>query len=235
MVCQREGWPFRIMNATKRKCLAGLAIFCLSLTASLAGEVNIRLHVTAVTSALGYSAGENYQFTFTVVGDFSSPQSTFSEEEIDWRQQLVTPRSLWDSFAGSFKNGGGGYTPLNPNNLFSVSSTGLDFTLRDDASIGVWTLDNSPITWVHAFLDTSSYTASSTEITPEAYFAGYPNPAITGGDLAILSHSTNVGFEVISAEVEAVPEPSTGLLVAGGILAGLILRQGRKHGKRPLL
>lgn len=223
------------MSATKRKCLAGLALFCLSLASSPASEVNIRLNVTAVTTALGYTSGENYQFTFTVAGDFSSPQSTFSEEEIDWRQQLETSSLFWDSFAGSFKNGGGDYTPLNPDDLFTVSSTGLDFTLRDDASIGVWTLDNSPITGVHVFLDTSSYTPSSTEITPGNYFAGYPNPTINGGDLALLNHTANVGFEVISAEVEAVPEPSAGILIAGGVLASVLLQRGRKHrALRPL-
>lgn len=218
------------MSATKRKCFAGLALFCLSLAPSPAGEVNIRLHVTAVTTALGYTSGENYQFTFTLAGDFSSPQSTFSEDEIDWRQQLTTSSSLWDSFAGSFENGGGAYTPLNPDDLFAVSSTGLDFTLRDDASIGVRTLANSDITFVHVFLDTSSYTASSTEITPENYFAGYPNPTINGGDLAFVSYGTNVGFEVTSAEVEAVPEPSAGILIAAGVLAGMVLQRWRKHG-----
>lgn len=218
------------MSATIRKCLAGFALFCLSLAPSPAGEVNIRLQVIAVTTALGYTSGENYQFTFTLAGDFSSPQSTFSETEIDWRQQLTTPSSLWDSFAGSFQNGGGAYTPLNPNDLFAVSSIGLDFTLRDDGSIGVWTLDNSAITFVHVFLDTSSYTASSTEITPENYFAGYPHPTISGGDVAFVSHGTNVGFEVTSAEVQAVPEPSAGILIAGGLLAGLMLQRGRKHG-----
>lgn len=223
------------MSALKRHCLAGLALFCLSLAPSLAGEVNIRLDVVAVTTALGYTAGQNYQFTFTLTGDFTSPQSTFTAGSIDWRQQLTTPDSLWQSFAGSFKDGGGAYTPLNPSNFFNVSSTGLLFSLHNDISIGVWSLDDSPITAVNGFLDSHSYTGSATEITPENYFAGYPNPTFTGVDLSFNSHATNVGFEMISAQVQTVPEPSTGLLLAGGLLAGLISQRRRKPGAlRPL-
>lgn len=106
-----------------------------------------------------------------------------------------------------------------------MTSSGLEFSIYNLGDfIGVQALDGTDVTQIYCLLPSDFYMPSPTSITPENYFAGFPNPSFTSGaSMEITTADSWVSFNVINVTV--VPEPSTWALVSLSIVGVAIFRR----------
>jgi len=217
------------MIKAAKTLFVGLFLFTAAMPGGWAQVFSFSVTATAGQTRVGYTAGQSYNFTFNLTGDFLSPDSTFDPAYTEWQDYGSTSTRLVRSIYGSLTNGGGDYSATTPRTWLDIFDETIELNVSGgvDGNIGLYTLGGQLITGIYLELPNDLYTPALVAITPGDYFAGYPATIFSSGLLQINSSGGSLSFNVTRAEIPAaVPEPSTWALVAcGAVGCWLVLRR----------
>lgn len=204
--------------------------------------VSVSVTGTADTTAMGYTQGESYTFTW-IVNDgytgsdgFGDGGDIFSSTENRWFSTSINDPWLWSSVSGDGL--AGTYTKPSDNDQapfeqLKINSDGLlcwAATKSVSITMGLF-VDGAEVWNIVAYdlkipgldyMDTSF-------VNPTAFLENYLGTYSSAGGGIYLDngHAQNIEFTVSSVTIGVVPEPSTILLFFMGGIGAWLLRKNR--------
>jgi hypothetical protein len=213
-------------------------------------QVVFSVTATANSTAQGYTSGQAYTFSFTSVGSYAVPTSsyTIATDRFYVAEELTTDPQLWSSLSGSGLLGSFVRPVSTLNAPFSfidwdnrtVLSNPHDLNLGAETdstdTLGVTTLTGTAVRLFDVSLvGVTNYTLPTppTYVDPVAYSQGYAGTYAVGGgsqvSLADVNGTQLMSFAVSSLTISAVPEPATTVAVLG--FAALALAWTRRRAR----
>lgn len=218
--------PFRSLRPVSVVALAALFFAPI---AGVQAQTLFTLTATADSSTLGFLQNTAYTFVFVANDGFvTGSQNTFGFATNDWVDEGTGDDALWNTVSGSSL--GGTYaravsTGSDPRSYLRTDQINA-LTLiagAEDSSIGLLTPSFNPITAIHVelvptLIGSFAYPATFTSI--DHYFLNFYGTytAFDGAYIAVESGLSFVQFTpttLVIGPLSAVPEPSTGTVLAG--------------------
>ncbi len=218
-----------------------IAFFCVfEASASL---VSVSVSGTANTTAMGYTQGESYNFTWIVNDGYTGStgggdeNDKFDSTKNKWFSRLVADPWLWTSVSGDGLTG----TYSRPSGYYAAP---YDQLLTDGNGLRFWAGDFRPSSSTMGLLvngvevyDVIAYNltipsldySDAAFINPATYLGSYIGTyTSTGGGIYLDDEGgNNIEFTTTGVIIAAVPEPSTVLLFGLGGIGAWLLRRNR--------
>ena len=201
--------------------------------------VSVSVTGTADTTAMGYTQGESYTFTWIVNDGYTGSAFTgqhsgdyFSETGNRWDPSRVEDPWLWSSLSGDGLSG-----------TYIRQTYFVEQLLVDNQGLRLWAADDSSATFLGLMvngvgvdtvvaynLNIPGLDYSHTSfINPAAYLVDYIGTyTSTGGGIYLDDQDwNNIEFTVTQVIIAAIPEPGTALLFFMGGIGAWLLRRNR--------